>query len=781
MENDKLDPDCMSCSKTLSLDFVADVTPKNFHEYQYRNKRAADLLSQEKSLLPDTQHLVEQQKNKLVYESEIRELLDEEEYLIFRMNEIHARVRELRFLQKLQPREDAIKERKKFTVACPVNKCRGFLSQAWKCGTCDVYVCSKCREPKKGRDDDTHVCDPGTIETIKLMKDETKPCPKCSIPIYKISGCDQMWCQHEDTIVWMWNGEKKMAVDVETGDLLIGDDGTPRKVEEITHGHADMYEVHQRFGENYKVIGKHLLTLKNNDNIVDISVEDYLQLDARKRERGYHRVACNIIHWEKQSVPLDPYILGMWLGDGTSDGFASNDPILIREWVNWSAQNDCNVVHTSQFGYHIRNAGQGNVLAVGYNSIKTCNGCKTGVPSLTCASKEELEEMIRGEPNNMVLIDILNWRLSLPTCELSHCYGKSRSVDIFKSKLQECGVLNNKHIPLSYIANDAETRFQLLAGLIDTDGNVLGKAFRFSQSIDRKILCDGVIDVAHSLGFATTVKTHSPGSVTFPHGKTYLCKNQIKIRIVGNTSTVPTRLKRINKVYNYPSSTIKITPAGCGRFVGWRLSGETHRYLLGDGTVTHNCTNCHTVFSWNKGKTVNEIVHNPHFYEWQRQQNNGRAPRVHGDRPGCEELPWVETVTHVLNQRGQNFPAMSDCHRLVVHIQEVVIPRYPIRAGIMDNSDLRVKYLMKEIDESKWTRILKARQKKTEKDRAVHQVLEMFTTSMIDLFNTYVTGQTNNLEKQTNALREYVNHELAKIGNQYNNKVPRIGSKWVCP
>jgi hypothetical protein len=49
------------------------------------------------------------------------------------------------------------------------------------------------------------------------------------------------------------------------------------------------------------------------------------------------------------------------------------------------------------------------------------------------------------------------------------------------------------------------------------------------------------------------------------------------------------------------------------------------------------CTNCNTAFSWRTGKRINGVVHNPHFFEWQRQ-NNGVVARTPGDIP-CGGFP----------------------------------------------------------------------------------------------------------------------------------------------
>ena len=43
------------------------------------------------------------------------------------------------------------------------------------------------------------------------------------------------------------------------------------------------------------------------------------------------------------------------------------------------------------------------------------------------------------------------------------------------------------------------------------------------------------------------------------------------------------------------------------------------------------CTKCHTPFSWIRGTIEKGVIHNPHFYEFQRQQNGGIAPRNIGD------------------------------------------------------------------------------------------------------------------------------------------------------
>jgi hypothetical protein len=91
--------------------------------------------------------------------------------------------------EKANPQEKA-----KFIMKCPDGECRGFLSTAYKCGTCQKWACSDCLVIKGLEKDAAHTCEPGQKETVALIIKESKACPKCGERISKIDGCDQMWC-----------------------------------------------------------------------------------------------------------------------------------------------------------------------------------------------------------------------------------------------------------------------------------------------------------------------------------------------------------------------------------------------------------------------------------------------------------------------------------------------------------------------------------------------------------------------------------------------------------
>jgi hypothetical protein len=98
-------------------------------------------------------------------------------------------------------------ETRQFIMKCPgggEEPCRGFLSTAWKCGTCEKFFCSDCHAQKQAMRDESHVCNEDAKATASLIRQETKPCPKCGIRISKIDGCDQMWCTECQT-TFSWN------------------------------------------------------------------------------------------------------------------------------------------------------------------------------------------------------------------------------------------------------------------------------------------------------------------------------------------------------------------------------------------------------------------------------------------------------------------------------------------------------------------------------------------------------------------------------------------------
>ena len=90
-------------------------------------------------------------------------------------------------------------------------------------------------------------------------------------------------CLAYDTEIIMYNGSIKKVQDIEIGDLLMGDDSTPRKVLGLGRGKDKMYEISNIKGDKYTVNSEHILSLTYSNTIVDICIKDYLKLPVNEQ------------------------------------------------------------------------------------------------------------------------------------------------------------------------------------------------------------------------------------------------------------------------------------------------------------------------------------------------------------------------------------------------------------------------------------------------------------------------------------------------------------------
>ena len=177
-----------------------------------------------------------------------------------------------------------------------------------------------------------------------------------------------------------------------------------------------------------------------------------------------------------------------------------------------------------------------------------------------------------------------------------------------------------------------------------------------------------------------------------------------------------------------------------------------------DGCDQMWCTGCHTSFSWTTGLEDGDVVvHNPHYYEWQRQQNGGVAPRVRGDNPNrAVVFSYYDMFKGV--PEGDRKDKLVYFYRITQHSP----PRFPSPAPL-DNRDLRVKYLLGDITKETLAKRVEQRDKKREKEVEINQIFETFFKGSLDVLKSKSVIEVDTLVK-------FVNQQLLVVSKKYRCK-----------
>lgn len=272
-----------------------------------------------------------------------------------------------------------------------------------------------------------------------------------------VGGIGSAKCLGIDTPVIMFDGSVKKIQDITVGELVMSPDGTPRRVVNTTKGKAPLYRVDQKGGDSYVVNDEHILSLQYTDtfdgrryrymakkgDIFNVNIQQYLSLPKRQKAllKGWRPDGVDFTSTEV----YDPYLLGLWLGDGTSEAvsFTTMD-VEIEDYLRQVAVRE--------------------KLKVTVTEDKRGNKAKRYALS---------------RQSNKRTNPLLDW-------------------------LRKYDLHGNKHIPQAYLTSNREDRLKLLAGLLDTDGSLINNVFCISQK--RKVLSDGIRFLCHSLGFRATTK-----------------------------------------------------------------------------------------------------------------------------------------------------------------------------------------------------------------------------------------------------------------------------------
>jgi hypothetical protein len=156
----------------------------------------------------------------------------------------------------------------------------------------------------------------------------------CNIALLGKPGVGK--CLHPETEIIMYDLSLKKAKDVVVGDLLLGDDNTPRRVLSTVKGREEMYSVRQEYGEMYIVNKSHILTLRRRSDgkVVDIPI-----MDVINKESEYTPVGAsyfnNQLGSQQNISSLDfSYNVGKNISQEMSK--MTMDPMIKTEYLKWS-------------------------------------------------------------------------------------------------------------------------------------------------------------------------------------------------------------------------------------------------------------------------------------------------------------------------------------------------------------------------------------------------------------------------------------------------------------
>jgi hypothetical protein len=349
-------------------------------------------------------------------------------------------------------------------------------------------------------------------------------------------------CFAKGTSIMLSTGECVPVESVKKGDKLMGGDGNSfRRVLRLRRGTERMYQFTYSDGTSHIFNESHILCLVATNskgtrvagNKTTATVRDWLEWGYdKKRCHAIYRSPVTNFSGEKKELLIPPYILGAWLGDGTSARaeITNMDSEVNDEWSRY-------------------------IYSIGCNEIKNINSTSKSGDICYAIAATKGDDI--GDKNHI------------------------------ENNLKKYNLLRNKHIPDDYLFSSVENRLELLAGLIDTDGSLDGGGYDFVQK--NKLLAHQTAWLARSVGCHATLRM-----VTKKCTNNGVVGNYWRVTIGRNAGNIPVRIerkKRPDSLHNQRTNLhfgIKsCIELGEGDYYGFELDGD-NKFLGGDFTVLHN-------------------------------------------------------------------------------------------------------------------------------------------------------------------------------------------------
>lgn len=382
---------------------------------------------------------------------------------------------------------------------------------------------------------------------------------------------------------------------VGVGDELYDADGRPTRVVAATDVMLDRpcYEV--QFSDGSKIIAdaEHQWVTETRStrrggrtgSSVTTTEQMLATLTVGAEARANHSVRnAGALQAPDADLPVAPYALGAWLGDGHSDGARITSetdeiPSLIRRG-GLRTESRGGMLYSIQLLEReaILRACEicGNEFTARHPHVRTCGR--------TCGPKNK-----GAHPE----------RLSCPDCgqaysgEAQRCADCYRDHGSFTALLRKAGVLSDKHVPAAYLRASEAQRRELLAGLLDTDGTVVKGVGSCQFAATSKKLADSVYELIVSLGYRCGRATKRVRGRSEESSTCYILNFSttddvfwLERKRALHQQIRPANSLRIGRRYVTAIRPVDSVPVRCVQ-----VDNDDHLYLAGESMIpTHNST-----------------------------------------------------------------------------------------------------------------------------------------------------------------------------------------------
>lgn len=386
--------------------------------------------------------------------------------------------------------------------------------------------------------------------------------------------------------------------EVAVGDKLLTADGVPTRVvaaTEVLTGRP-CYQVTFDDGSQIVADEQHQwLTTTRAERRVHVAgaVRTTAELAATVRcqtadARANHSVAVALpLQLPDADLLLHPYLLGVWLGDGSSADarFTTADPEIVAriEGLGYDVPPSDSVRSGPARLYRLR-------LPVEPIAERECEVCgRSFVPQLsqvrTCG--RSCGGQVAARPVTPTCPDC-----GMPTSGHRRCQDCHDRYGTVQGRLRTLGVLGDKHIPTAYLRASEPQRRALLAGLLDTDGTVNPTGSPQITLTDARLAGD-VRELVHSLGYRTGWSTKTV------RGRTAATSTAYTLTFTTDDDVFWLERKRLTHKQRRRQSTprlyqrmvVSVEPVGSVPVRCVEVADPSHLYLVGPTMIpTHNST-----------------------------------------------------------------------------------------------------------------------------------------------------------------------------------------------